>query len=233
MPFVMKIRVSLVAMGLLALASLGSAQQGQGGGGGGGRQGGGRGGQRGFGGGGAVRLTQLLRNEQVQTELKLTDDQKTKIEAMPRPQRGQGGGGGRTAPTAEEMTKQMTEDKAATSAILTPEQETRLEEIRIQVAGPNAVTMPDVQAALGLSDAQKAKLTDLQAKMREATTGMMEKARNGEIDRADMGPMMQKNNEIMATEVAKVLTAEQNAKLKAMGGAEFKMERRGGRGGGN
>ena len=229
----MKIRVSLVAMGLLALASLGSAQQGQGGGGGGGRQGGGRGGQRGFGGGGAVRLTQLLRNEQVQTELKLTDDQKTKIEAMPRPQRGQGGGGGRTAPTAEEMTKQMTEDKAATSAILTPEQETRLEEIRIQVAGPNAVTMPDVQAALGLSDAQKAKLTDLQAKMREATTGMMEKARNGEIDRADMGPTMQKNNEIMATEVAKVLTAEQNAKLKAMGGAEFKMERRGGRGGGN
>ena len=230
----MKIRVSFLAVALLALAALGSAQQGQGGGGGGGRQGG-RGGQRGFGGGGAQRLTQLLRNEQVQTELKLTDDQKSKVEAMPRPQRGGGGGGQgggqRTPPTAEETAKQMTEDKAATSAILTPEQETRLEQIRIQWAGAGAVTLPDVQESLGLSAEQKTKIAALQTGMRSAMTDMMEKMRNGEVDRADMPGLMQKNNAIMEAEVAKVLTADQNAKLKAMGGAELKQAPRAPRGG--
>ena len=229
----MKIRVSILAVALLALAALGSAQQGQGGQGGGGRQGG-RGGQRGMMGmGGAMRLTQLLRSEQVQTELKLTDDQKAKVEAMPRPQRGQGGGGQRGgAMDADAMAKQMTEDKAATSAILTPEQETRLEQIRIQWAGPSAVTLPDVQESLGLSADQKTKIATLQTGMRKAMTDMLEKMRNGEVDRADMPGLMQKNNDIMASEVAKVLTADQTAKLKALGGAELKMEPRGGRGGG-
>ena len=224
----MKIRVSILAVALLALAALGSAQQGQGGAGGG-RQGGGRGGQRGFGGGGAMRLTQLLRNEQVQTELKLTDDQKAKIEAMPRPQRGGGGRG--QAMDAEAMTKQMTEDKAATSAILTPEQETRLEQIRIQWAGASAVTLPEVQEGLALTADQKAKIEALQGNMRKAMTDMMEKMRNGEVDRADFMPLMQKNNEIMKTEVGKILTAEQSAKLKAMGGAELKQAPRAPRGG--
>ena len=186
---------------------------------------------RGFGGGGAQRLTQLLRNEQVQTELKLTDDQKTKIEAMPRPQRGGGGGGRGEAMDAEAMTKQMTEDKAATSAILTPEQETRLEQIRIQWAGASAVTLPEVQEGLALNADQKTAIALLQTNMRKAMTEMGEKMRNGEIDRADFMPLMQKNNEIMKTEVGKILTAEQSAKLKAMGGEELKQAPRAPRGG--
>lgn len=234
----MRFKVSVIALALLAVASLGSAQQGQGGGGGG-RQGGGFG-QRG-GMGGAQRLTQLLRNEQVQAELKLSDDQKAKIEALPRPQRGGGGGGNGgggggqrpTPPTPEEQLKQLTEDKAATSAILSPEQEKRLEEIRIQWAGGNAATLPDVQEALALTAEQKTKITELQSKMREATMGLMEKMRNGEIDRQDLMPTMQKNNDTFKAEVMKILTADQSAKLKAMSGAELKQEmRRPGGGGG-
>lgn len=229
----MKLKVSLIAVAVMALVSIGSAQQGQGGGGGG-RQGG-FGGQRG-GFGGAQRLIQLLRNPQVQEELKLTDDEKAKVEAMPRPPRGGGGGGGgRPAPpTPEEMATQLTEDKAAISAILTPDQEKRLEELRIQWAGPQAATLPDVQSALGLSDDQKAKIKDLQSKMAEANRGLGEKVRNQEIEMADARASMVKNNETFKTEVEKVLTADQQAKLKAMGGAELKQAppvRRGGGGG--
>ena len=233
----MRFKVSLIAVAVMALVSVSFAQQGQGGGGGG------RGGFGQFGRGGGQRLTQLLRNPQVQEELKLTDDQKAKVDALPRPQRGQGGpgggggnggGGGQrtfTPPTTEEQLKQLADDKAVTAGILTTEQEKRLEELRIQWAGPNAVAFPDVQEALGLTADQKTKIADLQSKMREAMQGLMEKMRNGEIDRSELQPTMQKNNDIFKVEVGKVLTADQSAKLKAMGGAELKQEFR--RPGGN
>ena len=245
----MRFKLSFVALAVMALACAGLAQDqgGQGGQGGGGRR---QGGMQGMRGGmmGTQRLTQLLRNTQVQTELKVTDDQKTKIEALPRGGRGPGGnggggqggngggqGGGRQAPTpmtAEEQAKQLADDKATTSAILTPEQETRLEQLRVQWAGSNAVYAADVQTALGLSDDQKTKLADLRTKMGEANTALFEKMRNQEIDREAGMATMTKNSETFKTEVDKVLTADQKTKLKAMGGTELKMEmQQGGRGG--
>lgn len=227
----MRFKVSFVAVAVLALASASIAQgQGQGR----------RGGQ--FGRGGGQRLTQLLRNPQVQTELKVTDEQKTKIEALPSGRGpggggpGGGGGGGQrgnfTPPTVEEQLKQFNDDKATTSAILTADQEKRLEELRIQWAGPRAATFPDVQATLALTDDQKKQITDLVTKMNAANRGLMEKAQNGEIDRQDVFPTMQKNNETLGTEIEKVLTADQKTKLKALGGAELKQEMPQRRGGG-
>lgn len=222
----MRIKVSLIAVALMALVSIGSAQQGQGGGGGQRRQGG-------YGRGGAQRLTQLLRNPQVQEELKLTDDEKTKIEALPRPQRGGPGGGGPgagggrpTPPTPEEQAKQLADDKAATSAILTPDQEKRLEELRIQWAGASAATLPDVQDALALTADQKAKIADLQTKMNDANRGLMEKVRNQEMDQAAARTAMTSNSDTFKTEVEKVLTPDQVAKWKTLAGAELKQERR-------
>ena len=204
----MKLKVSLIVVAMAALASIGSAQRG------------GRGQQ------GVQRLTQLLRNAQVQEELKVTDEEKAKIEELPRPQRpqggGGGGGGGYTPPTAEELTKQFGEDKAATSAILTPEQEKRLEELRIQWGGPSAVFAPDVQASLGLSDDQKTKLTTLQTQQRTAMRSAMQDAAG---DREAMAAAMTKMQETMKTEVEKVLTDDQKAKLKTMGGTELKQVR--------
>ncbi len=234
----MRFKVSFVALAVMALASVSFAQQGGGQGGqGGGRQGGMRGMMQM---GGGQRLTQLLRNPQVQAELKITDDQKAKIAELPGGRgggRGPGGGGGGQrgpgqAPTPEEQLKQLTDDKAATAAILTPEQETRLEELRVQWAGPRAATLPDVQAALALSDDQKAKIADLMTKQGEANRGLFEKMRNQEIEPADFQSTMQKNNDILKTEIEKVLTADQNAKLKTMGGKELKMEAPQRRGGG-
>ena len=220
----MKLKVSLLAMALVALVSLGSAQQDQGGGGqgGGGRRQGMRGGMDMMGG---QRLVQLLRNPQVQEELKLTDDEKAKIEDLPRPQRGGGGGGGApTTPSMEEQTKQFADDKAATSAILTAEQEKRLEELRIQWAGPSAVYLPDVQAGLALTDDQKAKLTTLRTQMMDAMRKMREEAQDGG-DRQAMMEKMRGMQDTLKTEVDKVLTDDQKTKLKAMGGAELKQER--------
>ncbi len=228
----MRFKVSFIAIAVLALASVSFAQ----GGGGGGQRGQGRFGMMQMGGG--QRLTQMLRNPQVQEELKLTDDQKAKIDALPRPGRGGnngggGGGGQRTPPTAEEQAKQFAEDKATVLGILTPEQAKRLMELRVQWAGGNAATLPDVQDELKLTDDQKAKIKDLQGKMAEAMRGLGEKMRNQEIQMADFRDAMTKNNETFKTEVAKILTADQNAKLTAMGGKELKQEfRRPGGGGG-
>src|SRR5579872_5378719 len=92
---------------------------------------GGRGGRGGFGGGGfGGGVTFLVQNEQVQKELKITDDQKTKLKEIAdasRPQRGNGGGGGGrgTPPTDEEraaMQKRMEETAAKVTAVLTADQ---------------------------------------------------------------------------------------------------------------
>jgi Spy/CpxP family protein refolding chaperone len=74
---VLSIGLALVAM----MADVAAAQPGQGGGrggfGGGGR--GGRGGRGGFGANQAISKIQLAGVEQVQTELKLTDEEKQKV----------------------------------------------------------------------------------------------------------------------------------------------------------
>src|ERR1700678_2031242 len=80
-------KANLRILTVLACAVLVGACFGQGGGQGR------RGGQR----GGGNSLGALLRRADVQTELKITDDEKTKIEALPRPGRPAGGGGGGAA----------------------------------------------------------------------------------------------------------------------------------------
>jgi hypothetical protein len=200
--------------------------------------GGGRGfGQRGgFGGGMDPTGLNLLRRADVQRDLALTDDQKTKIQALQESMRGQGfggrggggggGGGGnfdREAMRAE-MEKRNAETKAKIAEILKPEQVTRLGEIRIQLAGNRAILDADVQKALGLSEEQKSKINDLNNKVQEAMRSLFQQMQDGSMTREQLQESMSKNNETLNTELGKVLTAEQAAKLKAMGGKEFKAD---------
>ncbi|MCB8932981.1 MAG: hypothetical protein M9921_08000 [Fimbriimonadaceae bacterium] len=122
-----------------------SANNARGGPGGGGPRGGGRG----------FNVGMMLRNEQFQKELKLTDDQVKKIEAA-LPQQGQGGGGQQMSP--EERAKQRAEIQAKVEAILKPEQTQRLREIELQMQGPRALTRDNVAKDLGLSADQTKKI---------------------------------------------------------------------------
>jgi len=178
----------------------------------------------------------LLQRSDVQSELKLSDDQKSKLEAM-RPARGQGGnrgggnggggnggGGQRPAQDPEAMAKAAAEREKTTLEVLSPEQTKRLLELYIQRVGSRAVIRADVQEALKINSTQKEKIADLQKNQREANQAVMEKVRNGEIERTAVADIQKKNDSILQDELNKILTAEQREKLKSMGGAPFKFD---------
>lgn len=230
-----------VSIGLLAITAL-SLAQGQGGGG---RQGfgGGRGQQQG--------IVGLLSRNDVRSELKISDDQSSKLAELGVRVRGQGGpgaggpgaggqgggrqgqgqGGGRQGQGGqggnfdpEAMRQAAREREAKIMAILEPGQQKRLKELFIQRSGNRAAMNETVQKDLGLSEDQVTKLRDLQQKQQEANRAVMQKVRDGELSREDVQSTMQKNEEIMNTEIGKILTSAQAAKLKEMGGAPFKFE---------
>jgi Spy/CpxP family protein refolding chaperone len=226
----MKLSKLALIVGLVAIACSAMAQ------GGGGRRGGG---QRG--GGNPYAPMTLVNREEVQKELNITDDQKAKIADLRTSVRQKqsdaraAANGDRQA--MQEATAKINADAAKSLGdILTPDQSKRLRELEIQWTGPSiVVTDKDVQSSLGITDDQKAKLTDLQAKQRAANA---EARTNANGDPAAMRDAMMKNSKIMEDEINKVLTDDQKAKLAAMGGkplAKPAPQQRGGgrRAGGN
>ena len=187
----------------------------------------GRGGFGMFGGGGGLMPSSfLVSRTDVQTDLKLTDDQKTKLLDLQQSSRSKmreiftNANGDRDKMQADfktfndEMVKQV-------NAILTPDQQTRAHQIAIQLAGNGAALDPGVQKDLSLTDDQKTKITALQKTMNDANQSIGEKIRNQEIDRTEAQASMQKNRDTLNTEIGKVLTDDQKASLKKMGGATF------------
>lgn len=171
----------------------------------------------------------LLARKDVQKDLGLTEDQIGKLTAI---QQGmmddmraafQNGGGDREA-----MQKQMQEMMKATQKkvdeVLTEAQRKRLKEIGIQMQGNRAITDPEVQKALNMTDDQKTKVKALSDKSQEAMQSLMEKMRNQEIDRDEMRASMEKNNKVMDEELAKILTEDQKKALAAMGGKKFEKD---------
>ena len=240
-------RTILIFVAVLATTSLVLAQ-----GGGGGNRGGGFGGGQRMGGMGGGDLA-LLQRPDVQKDLKLTDDQKKAVakiqednqaamRARMESMRSGGGGGGDREAMMAEFQKMQKETDAKVKAVLTPEQQTRLKQINIQLGGSRVVLREDVQKELGLTDEQKKKLTALQTAMNEANQAIMQRMRDQEITREEVQELQAKNNKTMDDEIAKVLTAEQKTKLEEMKGAKFEADPnyrpggaggRGGRGGGN
>jgi len=171
----------------------------------------------------------LLRREDVQGELKLTADQKSKLQAIQDGMRDKmreafqnGGGGGDREAMQATMKKMQEENQKEVFAVLDDTQKKRLKELAIQRMGNSAATNADLQKDLGVTDDQKAKIKDLQAKQQEAMQALFEKMRNQEIDREQMQASMTKNNEVFNTELGKILTDAQKQKIKDMGGKPFK-----------
>jgi Spy/CpxP family protein refolding chaperone len=168
----------------------------------------------------------LLRRDDVKNDLKLTDDQKTKLldlqDKMQSKMREifQGAGGDREKMQAD-MKSAMEEATKDVNAVLTPDQQTRLKQIGIQLAGNGAAALPEVQADLKLTDEQKSKVADLQKTSQEANQSVMEKVRSQEIDRDAAGAAFKKNTDALNEEIGKILTDAQKAKLKELGGPVF------------
>ncbi len=172
---------------------------------------------------------QSLRSD-VSKELKITDAQKTKLDDYQKKQMEemmamfQGG----NRPDQEEMQKIMKkrqeDETKALKEILDETQQKRLKELWIQRLGNGAIQNADLQKELGVTDDQKAKVKSLQDKQNEANQALFEKMRNGEIDRSEIMPIMTKNRKTLDEELGKILTDDQKAKLKTMGGTPFKFD---------
>jgi hypothetical protein len=224
----------VVAVAAVSLAQGGGGGRGQGRGGFGGGMGMMQGGP-----GGGGSMTSLLNRPDVQKELALTSAQIAKIEEL-NPRRGgpggvrqggvrQGGGGqgggrgqgGNQGMDRDEMMKRMQEREKSILAVLDEKQQTRLKELFIQRAGNAALMNPEIQKDLGFTNEQKSKVEELQRKQQEASMAIMEKMRNGEIQREELGELMQKNGRTMNEELGKILTKEQAEKFESMKGKKF------------
>ena len=196
--------------------------------------------QRGFGGGmmgGAGNPLMLLTRDDVKKDLALTDDQSEKLAPLTDPQQffpkiqkamqdagvdfqemRTEAGQKKMAPIMEKIQADM---KKEIEAILTPAQAKRLGEINVQFNGNRAVLQKDIAKAIGLTDDQNKSIAELQKKQGEAMRGLFQKLQSQEITREDMQESMKKNNEILDSEIGKLLTEAQKAKLKEMGGKKF------------
>lgn len=108
--------------------------------------------------------------------------------------------------------------------VLTAPQQKRFKEINIQAQKERALNNPDVQKELGLSDAQKTKLRDIQTSSMEKSRPLMEAVRNQEMTMEEMRAQMQAMQAETGKEILKVLTDAQAKQFKAMAGVEFKFD---------
>lgn len=204
--------------------------------------------QGGFRGGfaGGLNTSYLLRRPEVQKELNITDEQKTKIEAITAEQReasrGIFGGANLRDLTQEERQKKMTEFREKSEklnaemqkkidAVLNDEQRKRLKGIGIQQRGVYALSDAGVAKDLGLSSSQQEKIRAAYASQQEKSRAMSQDRRDGKIDRAKMSEKYSELRKETEAAVLGVLTDAQKKKFEEMKGKKFELPRRQFRGG--
>jgi hypothetical protein len=187
------------------------------------------GGGRGFGGGmGApVAKARLATLSEVQADLKLNDDQKSKISAISdqlvSDTRAMFGGGGGDPGEMRSKMEQLNKDSSAkVDALLEAPQQKRLQEIAIQVNGPNALNDPAIAQSLQLTDDQKKKLED-------ARQGNFQAMRDAF---ADMGQMSREERQAKRDELRKaadekllgILTDQQKTEFEGLKGTPLTVD---------
>ena len=184
----------------------------------------GRGGGRG-GGFGASRVG-LLAIEEVQAELKLSEDQKARVEEIARSLRPQGGGGagGDRQARMEAFQKQLAEAETKLDEVLDETQQARLTGLYIQRAGVSAVTNAKVAEKLELTDEQKAEIAKIQEAQRQELRDQFAALNEGggEDARARFREIREQTEEKLTA----VLTDEQKQKLESLEGEKFEFPQR-------
>lgn len=203
-------------------------------------QGGGRN-RGGFGGRGG-NPAMLLGAEQLQKELKITEEQKGKIkeileESM---KRGREGFANFRDMTDEERTKAFAEMQKRGEEVrkklvevLTTEQAQRFRGITLQLAGTSALTQPEIAQELKLSDEQVKQLKTISEETNKKRRELFSGGRGAsEEERAKSREKMTQLQKDADEEALAVLTADQRAAMEKLKGAEFKLDRSafGGRG---
>jgi Spy/CpxP family protein refolding chaperone len=207
------------------------------------RQGGRRGPSR-FGGGGQIGKSLLLGNEKVQKELKISEDQKSKITTVAsesRPNSRELFSGLRDLSEEErrakfqeireKFRKLAQEADKKISEILTDSQNKRLGEILLQLRGLNALTDKELAGKLKITADQQQSIKDLfeaqRDMQREFYSGLrdlsQEERRKKFEELRTKGEDLRKETE---TAVLGVLSASQKTAFENMKGEKFEIDRR-------
>ncbi len=188
----------------------------------------------GFGRGGGAGM--LLGNKGVQSELKLTDEQKTKVQEFTTKTREkmreafQSAAGDREK--MQEAFKEIaSETEKFVKDTLKPEQQKRLKQIQRQQVGIRAFQEEDVAKALKLTDEQKSDITklseDIGAQMRE----MFQSAQGDPEKMRENRKKIETLNKEAMDKVQKMLTADQKKEWKELTGEPYTVRFEGGPGG--
>jgi Spy/CpxP family protein refolding chaperone len=173
----------------------------------GGRQGGGmRMGGGGMGGG-------MLMMPELQKELKITAAQKASLDKIMKEMQ---------ATPRDKMNREtMQKFQTRITGVLSQWQKGRLKEIELQARGGSALLDPEVQKQLGITAAQKTKLTSIREASQKEMRAKFEAARKAE---KPMDPTaMQNLRQAQDAKYMAVLSATQKAKWKTMAGKPFAM----------
>ncbi len=203
----------ILAFGAVALMAAPAWAQGQG--------------RGGFGMGGGMLLT----NKGVQKELKVTDEQATKLGTLATElrEKNQGRFQGLQDLSDDERRTKMQELQKTMQAelhksladILKPEQVKRFDEISLQQAGANAFSTPRVVEALKLTDDQKTKIQEINQATMESMRGLRDEFQN---DREGAMKKMAEVRKGASDKVTALLTDDQKKSWKDLTGDPYEVK---------
>lgn len=200
-----------------------------------GGQGGQGGQQRGqFGGGFAANSSTLLSMPEVQKELGLSEDQKGLIGDMIKDLRGSAGQGFQALQglSADERREKLAELQKQgeernkkvddlTKTVLDAKQLARLEELKLQRDGINALSRSEVATKLGLTDDQKEKIKKIRDDARPDPSSFQNLRNATKEDRDAAAAKAQERRTKTQADTLAVLTAEQKSSWEKMQGKKF------------
>lgn len=185
---------------------------------------------RGFGGGMGMGGGMLLRNASVQKEIKATEDQVSKLNALAEDLQAKGrenfeklrdlGDDERREKMQEYARTTQAEINKGLAEILKPEQSKRFHQIQAQSAGIQAFSMPRVAEALKLTDEQKEKLRELNMSQFQAMGELREQFQN---DREGAMKKMAEIRKEGMTKAVALLTDAQKDAWKTLTGDPFEV----------
>ena len=170
----------------------------------------------------------LLTRMDVQDDLKLSVDVKVKFSGIRTKMLEQSMDANNSTGTPEEISAKMdairAEHQAQASALLTPEQKTRLRQIQLQLMGGAVILDPEVSAMLAFTPAQKAKIEKVGQDRNAEAKLFVERIKTKQMTPPKALAAMQVRYRELDDSLLKILDKEQSAKLRELLGPKFKAE---------
>jgi hypothetical protein len=187
-------------------------------------------------GGGQSSPLMILLAPSVQKELKLSDEQKTKVYSFAKTANqknremmqtmAMGGGNANPQMMMEGWMKLRQETDQSIAGILDAKQKERLDQIALRAEGPLAVARPEIAQKVGLNDNQKQYVQEIMMQMRQELMMQIQQARAaGQFDPSQVRPLAAQLRTGAEQELGKVLDKKQKAAFNKMLGTPFDLKK--------